>query len=36
MSGCINDIYKDLTRSDTFKEGGVGFLSLEDAEVSVS
>lgn len=32
MSGCIDKIYKDLTKSTTFPTGGVGFLSLEDAE----
>jgi len=34
MSGCIDKIYKDLTKSTTFQTGGVAFLSLEDAEVS--
>lgn len=34
MSGCIDQIYKDLTKSKTFPTGGVGFLSLEDNEVS--
>lgn len=33
MSGCIDKIYKDLTKSKTFPTGGVGFLSLEDNEV---
>ncbi|EIW69438.1 hypothetical protein TREMEDRAFT_62305 [Tremella mesenterica DSM 1558] len=32
MTGCIDKIYKDLTKSKTFPTGGVGFLSLEDAE----
>jgi hypothetical protein len=36
MSGCIDKIYKDLTKSKTFPTGGVGFLSLEDNEVSPS
>ena len=34
MSGCIDKIYKDLTKGQHFPTGGVGFLSLEDAEVS--
>ena len=34
MSGCIDKIYKDLTKGGTFPTGGVGFLSLEDADVS--
>jgi structural maintenance of chromosome 1 len=34
MSGCIDKIYKDLTKSKTFPTGGVGFLSLEDNEVT--
>lgn len=34
MSGCIDKIYKDLTKGNAFPTGGVGFLSLEDAEVS--
>jgi structural maintenance of chromosome 1 len=33
MSDCIDKVYKDLTKSTTFTGGGVGFLSLEDAEV---
>lgn len=33
MSGCIDKIYKDLTKSRIFPTGGVGFLSLENAEV---
>lgn len=33
MSGCIDKVYKDLTKSTTFQTGGVAFLSLEDAEV---
>lgn len=36
MSGCIDKIYKDLTKSTTFPTGGVGFLSLMDADVSPS
>jgi hypothetical protein len=34
MSGCIDQIYKDLTKGRNAPQGGVGFLSLEDAEVS--
>ncbi len=33
MSGCIDRIYKDLTKGTGYPTGGVGFLSLEDAEV---
>ncbi len=36
MSGVIDKIYKDLTKGHAFPTGGVGFLSLEDAEVSES
>ncbi|KAK4689768.1 structural maintenance of chromosome 1, partial [Tremellales sp. Uapishka_1] len=32
MSACIDKIYKDLTKSSSFPQGGVAFLSLEDAE----
>lgn len=32
MSNVIDKIYKDLTRSKAFPQGGVGFLSLEDVE----
>lgn len=34
MSGCIDQIYKDLTKGRNAPQGGVGFLSLEDGEVS--
>lgn len=34
MSGCIDKVYKDLTKNKAFPQGGVAFLSLEDAEVS--
>lgn len=34
MSGCIDKIYKDLTKAKNMPTGGVAFLSLEDAEVS--
>lgn len=36
MSGCIDKIYKDLTKAHNFPTGGVGFLSLEDAEVRLA
>jgi structural maintenance of chromosome 1 len=36
MSGCIDKIYKDLTKAKNMPTGGVAFLSLEDAEVSES
>jgi structural maintenance of chromosome 1 len=34
MSGCIDKVYKELTRDKHHVQGGVAFLSLEDAEVS--
>jgi len=34
MSGCIDKTYKDLTKGEK-DQGGVAFLSLEDAEVSI-
>jgi structural maintenance of chromosome 1 len=34
MSGCIDKVYKELTRDKHHVHGGVAFLSLEDAEVS--
>ena len=34
MSNCIDRIYKDLTKGRNAPQGGVGFLSLEDADVS--
>lgn len=33
MSGCIDKTYKDLTKNKSYPQGGVAFLSLEDAEV---
>lgn len=32
MSGCIDKIYKDLTKNSVVPTGGMAFLSLEDAE----
>ena len=36
ISNCINVIYKDLTKSRTFTEGGTAALYTEDPEVSYS
>jgi structural maintenance of chromosome 1 len=36
MSGCIDKTYKDLTKNKAYPQGGVAFLSLEDAEVSLA
>jgi len=35
ISGCINDVYKDLTKGKAAPLGGVAYLSLEDSEVCV-
>ena len=35
MSDCIDSIYKALTKTDSSGTGGVAFLSLEDADVSL-
>lgn len=32
MSKCIDQIYKDLTKNSVVPQGGMAFLSLEDAE----
>lgn len=32
MSGCIDRIYKDLTKNEANQGGGMAFLSLEDSE----
>lgn len=34
MSGCIDKVYKDLTKGKAFPMGGVAYLSLEDDDVS--
>lgn len=36
MANCIDRIYKDLTKGKGAPQGGVGFLSLDDEDVSVS
>lgn len=33
ISGCIDQIYKDLTKGKAAPMGGVAYLSLEDNEV---
>jgi len=33
IRGQIDRIYKELTRSENFKQGGSAYLTLEDSEV---
>jgi chromosome segregation ATPase len=33
IRGQIDGIYKELTRSENFKQGGSAYLTLEDSEV---
>lgn len=35
ISGCIDQVYKDLTKSSIHPDGGFAFLSLEDADVGL-
>jgi structural maintenance of chromosome 1 len=35
ISGCIDNIYKDLTKSRTFEKGGNAFMSVEESEVGL-
>lgn len=34
IRGQIDRIYKELTRSENFKQGGSAYLTLEDSEVN--